>query len=287
MFYWNPPREIFHVPYIDRPVMWYGLLFVLGFVVGYWIVIPMLMTVLQDSQCQESDLRAASRRLADRLMWFVIVGAVVGARLGHVFFYAWPMYKNHPLDILKTWEGGLASHGGVAGILIGLFLFRLTISKLYPKLTFVKLIDILTIPASLGGCFIRLGNFVNQEILGTETSVPWAVVFGDPADGSFPVPRHPVQLYEAGANLLIFFFLWVLWRFPAIRLKTGLIAGIFFILNFGSRIVLEFFKEQQQSLMIDESWLTMGQWLSIPLVVLGGILCLYALLQNRFQKNTF
>lgn len=271
-FYWNPPREMVHIPIIDRPILWYGFLFVLGFVIGYWIVIPMLMMVLTDSGKQQgAALREECKLIADRLSLYVIFGAIVGARLGHVFFYGWPLYKNHPMDIFKIWEGGLASHGGVIGILLALYLFRRTVKAKYPSLTFLKLVDILTVPSMLGGAFIRMGNFVNQEILGLQTTLPWGVVFGNAADGSAPVPRHPVQLYEAIGNIGILFLLLYLWNKDFIRKKDGMLAGIFFVVHFSLRIFFESFKEPQ-SFMIDESWISTGQMLSFPFILLGILL---------------
>ncbi len=282
-FYWNPPREMLRIPLINRPVLWYGFFFVLGFIIGYWIVIPMLAMTLRDNGHNPPELKEECKGLADKLSIYVIFGAIIGARLGHVFFYSWPLYKNHPLDIFKIWEGGLASHGGVLGILLALGIFRYTIKKNYPSLTFLKLVDILTIPSMLGGFFIRIGNFVNQEILGTQTELPWAVVFGDPADGSVPVPRHPVQIYEAIGNLSLFFILILLWNLPGIRKRDGTLAGIFFVLYFSVRIFFESFKEPQ-SFMIEEAWITTGQMLSVPFILLGFVLILFARCKKQSCK---
>jgi phosphatidylglycerol---prolipoprotein diacylglyceryl transferase len=124
------------------------------------------------------------------------------------------------------------------------------------------------IPTAFVACCIRIGNFFNQEILGTITSVPWAVVFGDPFDGSTPAPRHPVQLYEAICYLLTCFILLALWKLKRNKLRPGALVGLFFILIFGSRFIIEFWK-QPQGMMIDESYLQTGQYLSIPFIVAG------------------
>ncbi|MFA6915891.1 MAG: prolipoprotein diacylglyceryl transferase [Parachlamydiales bacterium] len=278
--YWNPNRDIFTIPYIDRPVAWYGLFFILGFIIGYWIVVPMFVRLLKDAGDNRPEAVDECRFLTDKLTWFVIFGTLIGARLGHVFFYYWPYYRAHPLDIFKVWEGGLASHGGIIGILIAIFFYTLSVRKKYPTLTFFTIVDVLCIPSALAGFFIRVGNFINQEILGTETNAPWAVVFGDPADGSIPVPRHPVQLYEGLAVLFLFFVLWTLWWRTNLRKYVGATTGIFFILLFSSRILFEHFKESQ-SIMRDESWITTGQLLSFPFILLGLALVYCSLKQKK------
>jgi prolipoprotein diacylglyceryl transferase len=219
--------------------------------------------------------RAGSQALADRLILYIMMGSIVGARLGHVFFYDWPRYSGHWIDIFKVWEGGLASHGGTIGAILALAFFRWQIGKQYPALSFLVLLDLICIPTAVTACFIRIGNFVNQEILGTVTDMPWAVVFGHPADGSFPMSRHPVQLYEAAAYLATFAFLFTLWRFKGKSLPAGFISGLFFILVFGSRLILENYKEPQ-SLLIDESYWMMGQYLSVPFILMGTLLLTYS-----------
>lgn len=278
--YWNPNREIFTIPVIDRPVAWYGLCFILGFIIGYWIVVPMFVRLLRDAGDNRVEVTDECRLLTDKLTWYVIIGTLVGARLGHVFFYYWPYYREHPLDIIKVWEGGLASHGGIIGILTAIAFYTVSVRKKYPTLTFFTVVDLLCIPSALAGFFIRVGNFINQEILGTETNVPWAVVFGDPADGTLPAPRHPVQLYEGLTALVLFFLLWTLWWKTNIRKYVGATTGVFFILLFSSRVYFEQFKESQ-SIMRDESWISTGQLLSLPFILLGAILLALSLRRKK------
>jgi prolipoprotein diacylglyceryltransferase len=168
----------------------------------------------------------------------------------------------------------LASHGGVAGVMIALFLYQRSIRKQYPEFTFIGLLDMLAVPAPLASFCIRMGNFFNQEILGTPTNVPWAIIFGDPADGSVPQPLHPAQLYEAFAYLITFVILYSLWRKKGLSLRPGLMIGLMFIMIFGARFFVEFFKAHLSSI-IDESFLQMGQYLSIPFVLLGIVFCFY------------
>lgn len=338
-FFWDPPREVFTLPFIDHPIVWYGVLFVLGFILGYYISAPLFArtlrqirtiatcdildwpTLILELQKPESilseqlhgidlskpidpDLKQAivdainqakvprddlsnllpaaiapvkqtSYFLVDRLCWFIVAGTIIGARLGYVFFYDWDRYKEHPLAILKTWEGGLASHGGAIGVLIALYLYQRYISRWYPSFSFLQLLDILCIPTALVAFFIRLGNFMNQEILGTPTTLPWGVVFGHAADGTPPLPRHPVQLYEGFAYLSIFVFLVWIWKTRENTLKTGRISGFFMTLMFSARFLMEFFKEQQDS-VIGESHLQMGQYLSLPFIFLGLFLLYYS-----------
>lgn len=270
-FYWDPPRDIFTVPIIDRPIAWYGFFFVLGFAIGYFLTYQIFKKKLE-GEFPPKEVSDLSLKLTDRLTWFVMGGTIIGARLGHVFFYEWPKYKDHPIDIIKIWEGGLASHGGAIGILASLFLFLHFSKKLYNKLNFVSLIDVLAIPAALGCSLIRVGNFFNQEIIGPPAMVPWAVVFGHPIDGSAPVPRHPTQLYEALAYFAIFLILLLLWKKRGNSLREGVLGGLFFILMCSARFLIEFVKSPFQSHMIDETFLQTGQYLSIPLIIFGFVL---------------
>jgi prolipoprotein diacylglyceryl transferase len=150
-----------------------------------------------------------------------------------------------------------------------LFSYRLRHTE--PSLSSIRLLDFISIPTALAGCCIRLGNFINQEVLGTATDLPWAVVFGHAADHSRPFPRHPVQIYEALFYLAVFFLLWRL-SFRPFFLKTqGKLIGLFLILIFGFRFLIEFFKIEQSRLLTSSS-LTMGQWLSLPALLAGLLL---------------
>jgi phosphatidylglycerol:prolipoprotein diacylglycerol transferase len=348
--YWDPPREAFTLPFLDRPVVWYGVLFVAGFMLGYFILnpplsrflkqsrhlssldildwhalvntlrtsssplvsqlflhfdtaistqlkheAPPLLTLalqqgileglnrcLQHSSLSRDDLqllfgntlalpKQTAYLLTDRLCWFVVAGTVIGARLGEVFFYDWPYFRAHPFEIFQIWRGGLASHGGVLGVVIAVFLYLRYIHHWMPQLSFLRLLDYIAIPSALVACFIRLGNFMNQEILGTPTTLPWGVIFGHPADGSFPLARHPVQLYEAGAYLLTFMILWSLWKKQTFEERPGGLGGLLFIFIFGSRFILEFWKTTQTSLL-ETPILQVGQLLSIPFILFGAFL---------------
>lgn len=226
----------------------------IGFLLGYYLILKPLKAYTLHPQ-----------KFADRILWYILVGTIVGARLGHVFFYEPEQYLAHPLDILKIWEGGLASHGGTIGVLIAIGIFRLSIKKEAPNLTLIRIMDLVAIPTALVAFFIRLGNFFNQEIIGTMTTMPWGVIFGEPFDGAVVVPRHPSQMYEGLSYLLTFFVLWFLQKRPQ---PAGRLTGLFFVLIFTSRFFIEFTKEPQ-SAIIDQSYLQVGQWLSLPFIALG------------------
>lgn len=271
MIYWDPKPEAFTVPWVHWPILWYGLLFALGFIVGFPLFVSILTRFFQQKEplSDASLLKKRAVTLTDRLTVYMVVGTIVGARLGHYLFYERPAdYLRDPWGIFRIWEGGLASHGGVVGILIAVALFHLRIRKAEPLLTPLRLLDFLAVPAAFASCCIRLGNFVNQEILGKPTDLPWAVVFGHPADGGPVVPRHPVQLYEALFYLGVFF---VLWRLSYQKLAEGRLAGLLLVWVFTFRFFVEFLKEEQ-SRLIGDFGLTMGQILSLPVIVVGVVL---------------
>lgn len=229
-------------------VHWYGLLFAAGFFVGLRLMIRIYVREGRDP----AEL--------ERLFGYVVAGVLIGARLGHCLFYDPAYYLAHPLDILKIWEGGLASHGGAAGLVTAVWLFLRRAGG--PDLPW--LLDRLAIPAALGGACIRLGNFMNSEIVGLPTVVPWAVVFAR-VDG---LPRHPVQLYEALAYALIFGGLLGAYHNGAGQ-RPGRLAGWFLVQVFAARFALEFLKMPQAA--YEQGFaLTVGQWLSLPCIVAGA-----------------
>ena len=263
VIYWDPRPEIFILPFFNWPILWYGVIFALGFAVGFPIFVSILTRFLG------KDQKKKATSITDRLTVYMIFGTVIGARLGHFLFYEHPKnYLNDPFEIFRIWEGGLASHGAAIGIVIALILFSYRIRSVEPKLDWIRLLDFVCVPTAFAAFCIRIGNFMNQEILGTPTNLPWGVVFGHPADRSFPVPRHPVQIYEALFYLAVFFFLWKLTFKRHFLITRGKLIGLFLILVFGFRFVIEFFKTEQSHL-ISSSALTMGQILSIPAVLAG------------------
>ena len=230
-------------------IRWYGLFFASTFVYG----ILFFRYMFGREGRQKDDVYD--------LALYVIGGTVVGARLGHVLLYNPHYYLSHPIKIFAVWEGGLASHGAVIGILASVWLY----SRQATGQTFLWVCDRIGLAVPLSGCLIRIGNFFNSEILGTPTGLPWGVVFAR-VD---PLPRHPVQLYEAFCYLVAFLlqFRYYL-NCGGNAGPEGYLFGRFFIFIFGTRFFMEFFKEEQ-TLYETGSALNMGQWLSIPAVLLG------------------
>jgi prolipoprotein diacylglyceryl transferase len=190
----------------------------------------------------------------------MILGTVIGARLGHCLFYNPDYYLSHPLEILMVWKGGLASHGAAIGILTAIYLFV----KKRPKFTYLWVMDRIVITVALAAFFIRMGNLFNSEIVGKPTDLPWGFVFTSIDN----IPRHPAQLYEAIAYLIIFFILFFQYKKQKENIRDGFLFGEFLIGIFGFRFFVEFIKENQ-SLFENSMSLNMGQILSIPLVILG------------------
>jgi len=249
MFHWNMDPEIVRIGFVS--LRYYSLLFMVSFIAGIYI----FRWIYKKEDKPVADI--------DQLFIYMILGTVIGARLGHCLFYDPVYYISNPLRILKVWEGGLASHGAAIGILIALYLY----SKKRPDQPYLWLVDRIVITVALAGFFIRTGNFFNSEIIGVETSVPWAVIF-DRVDS---LPRHAAQLYEAFAYLGIFFVLFQVYKKEGERTARGLLLGLFLILVFGFRFFVENLKENQVA--FEEGMRrNMGQILSIPAVLVGIVL---------------
>ncbi|MEM1093437.1 MAG: prolipoprotein diacylglyceryl transferase [Bacteroidota bacterium] len=259
-FHWNIDPVIVQLgPFALR---WYGLLFATGFVLGFYF----MRYVFQRERKPEADL--------DKLLLYMLAGTVVGARLGHCFFYNPGYFLANPLEILAIHKGGLASHGGAIGIIIALYFY----SKSRPKQPFLWVIDRIAVATALAGVLIRLANFFNSEILGVPTDVAWAVVFERIDD----LPRHPSMLYESISYLLIWGLLFSLYRKLGSRTPHGLLLGLFFILVFSARFFIEFVKESHADFVQYIPFeLHVGQVLSIPLVLAGVYLVVRALPKLR------
>ncbi|MGN1252398.1 MAG: prolipoprotein diacylglyceryl transferase [Muribaculaceae bacterium] len=240
-------------------IRYYSLMFAIGFWLGFNIVAKMFK---HDG--------APENWLFSLLIW-VVCATIIGARLGHVFFYEWDYYSQHPEHIWRTWEGGLASHGGSIAIIIAVFLYSKFTTKLSPLWTF----DRLVIPIALVGALIRIGNLMNSEIYGGPTDLPWGFIFvrGNEWPG---VPVHPTQIYEALCYLALFVVLmWMFWKKHAQR-RPGLIFGVFLTWLFGARFLIEFVKNDQVAREATMT-LNLGQQLSIPFIIIGIGLIIWAM----------
>jgi prolipoprotein diacylglyceryl transferase len=260
-FVWDISPEIFRVG--PLAVRWYGLLFALGFIIGY----ELFQWFFKIEKKNIKDI--------DKLTIVMIIATVVGARLGHCFFYEPQYYLANPIEILMIWKGGLASHGAAIGILLGIWIFVLQ-NKQYKMMW---ILDRLVIAIALSGALIRLGNFFNSEILGLASDSSFAIIFASIDQ----TPRHPVQLYEAFSYLLIFAYLLFVYNRHRIQLPAGRLFGAFLTLVFSARFVLEYFKEFQTSLENDMI-LRMGQVLSIPFVLVGLYFWIKSYLSNKTTK---
>lgn len=256
--YWDVSPDLVQLGPIT--VRWYGLLFAILFAIGYLIA-------RWQFRIEHKDINSL-----DSLLVYMIVGTIVGARLGHCLFYDPAYYLRHPLEILRVWEGGLASHGGAIGVLLAIYLY----TRRHPDQPFLWLLDRVVVPTALGGSLIRLGNLFNSEILGTPSNLPWAFVFLR-VDR---VPRHPAQLYESAAYLVIFIALLLVYRHYRGETPRGLLVGLFFVSVFTMRFLIEFVK-QRQAAYENNLPLSVGQWLSIPFILAGFALLWRALPRQK------
>ncbi len=208
--------------------------------------------------------------VSDQFLLYLVLATIIGARLGHLIFYEnFLFYLQNPWLIFKVWEGGLASHGGIFALLISIYLFYRKIRGLYPQISLFTLSDFVAIPTMLVGVFIRIGNFMNQEIVGKATNLPWGITFLHPMDHAVAVARHPSQLYEAITYLLIFFFLVFYWYKKNGTMNAGRITAIAIFLAFFFRFLIEFTKYEQSVNMMPIGGLLMGHYLSIPMMLFG------------------
>jgi phosphatidylglycerol:prolipoprotein diacylglycerol transferase len=239
-------------------IRYYGIIFVLGFVIGYLILIHL---------AKERKLELTKDELSDLLL-YLIIGIIAGARLFYILFYNLKFYFSNPLEIFALWHGGLSFHGGLVGAVIALLLFCRK-----KKAKFYELADIIVIPTALGLAFGRIGNFLNGELYGRITDVPWAVKFKD-AEGF----RHPSQLYESLKNFFIF---GVLWWVRNKKLPKGFLFWSFVTMYAGLRFIIEFFREPDPQLGFIIFNLSKGQILSIIMFSIG----IYFLFKLKNQRT--
>jgi len=271
---WNADPEIINVFGIS--IRYYGLLFVSGLI----LCIYLLGWIYKREKIPAENL--------EKLSIYSMIGILLGARLGHCLFYEPSYYLSHPLEMILpitfppdggiklSGYQGLASHGGVLGLLIALYIYsRKT------KHSMIDTLDLIAVVAGLSFVFIRLGNFMNSEIIGMPTTKPWGVIF-ERVDN---IPRHPAQLYEAISYFIIFTIMMLLYKKMRARLKNGFLFGLATVLFFTARFLIEFLKENQVGFE-DKMTLNMGQLLSLPFIAVGFVFIIYGLMKTRKLLNS-
>lgn len=232
-------------------IRWYALAYLVGLGLA-WVYVRSFIA---------NPPRAMTARDVDDLVFYAFLGVVLGGRIGYVLFYNFNVYARDPFAILRVWEGGMSFHGGLMGVIVAMFFFCRT-----RKLNFLAVSDAVAVATPIGLFLGRLANFVNAELYGRVTDVPWAVVF--PRAGN--LPRHPSQLYEAVLEgLVLFSVLFVMGRSEKIRLRAGMLAGVFLMGYALSRIVVETVREPDVQIGFLLGGTTMGQWLSVPIFLAG------------------
>jgi phosphatidylglycerol:prolipoprotein diacylglycerol transferase len=244
---------------------WYSLAYLAGILIGYWYLLKLV----------RQPGSPMARRHADDMIFYATLGIIIGGRLAYVLFYQ-PEILRHPLDIFKLWNGGMSFHGGAIGVSLGILYLSWK-----EKLNWLRIHDYVACCVPFGLFFGRLANFVNGELWGKETDVPWAIIF--PSGG--PFARHPSQLYEAFFEGVVLFCIlaFAFWRTKA-RYQPGKLVGLF-LLGYGvARFGVEFFREADAQLMefVQRTGLHMGQWLTLPMI-LGGLYLIFTAKGRRVR----
>lgn len=232
-------------------IRWYALAYIVGLLLG-WRYMRAFVA--------KPPMAMSAQNVDDFFVWATL-GVILGGRVGYVLFYNFNVYIHDPLAMLRVWEGGMSFHGGLIGVIVALWLFARSRS-----LNFIAIGDAIAGAAPIGLFLGRLANFVNAELYGRVTDVPWAFVF--PRGG--PLPRHPSQLYEAALEgVVLFVVLWLLSRNAAVRARTGTLSGVFLIGYALSRVIVETVREPDVQVGYLMGGMTMGQLLSLPILLLG------------------
>jgi phosphatidylglycerol:prolipoprotein diacylglycerol transferase len=251
---------------------WYSLAYLAGIFIGYWYLLRLI----------REPGSPMGRRHADDMVFYAALGIILGGRLGYVLFYNFAEYLRHPIEILKLWDGGMSFHGGVIGTSLGIFYLARK-----EKLSWLRLHDYVACCVPFGLFFGRIANFINQELWGAPTSVPWAVRFQEvtPIGLMLGPPRHPSQLYEAVLEGIVLFAIlaWMFWKTKA-RYEPGKLVGTFLFFYGLFRFGVEFIREPDNQLIAfaQATHLHMGQWLSLPMI-LGGAWLMWTAKKRRVR----
>ena len=234
-------------------IHWYGLMYLVGFLGGLWLGkwrVKSMRTVYPNYPWQDSD--------PDDMLFYIALGVILGGRLGYVLFYQPSYYFHHPLEIFFLWQGGMSFHGGFLGVLTAMALFARKSQK-----SWLQIMDFVAPLVTIGLGAGRLGNFINGELWGRPTDVPWGMIFPKVDE----LPRHPSQLYEFGLEgLALFSILWIFSRKPR---PVGAVSALFLICYGSFRFLVEFTREPDSFLGLLSLGLSMGQWLSLPMIIAG------------------
>ncbi|SYX08954.1 Prolipoprotein diacylglyceryl transferase,prolipoprotein diacylglyceryl transferase,prolipoprotein diacylglyceryl transferase,Prolipoprotein diacylglyceryl transferase [Chlamydia poikilotherma] len=280
VIYWSHSKFLWNSDNLPIRVPWYGLCFSLGILLASILGIYLALS----SYHMEDKKRFSKNQLREALENFALYSLlfiIPGSRIAYILFYGGDFYFKHPQEILKVWNGGLASHGGMVGLILWAIIFSWRYRKKIPVLTFLFLSDLC---ASVFGCaafMIRIGNFMNQEIIGKPTNLPWGIIFSSPTQGSLGVSVHPVQLYEGIGYLLLSIILFFLSYKRYFRLGSGWATSLGLIGISLIRFFAEFFKSHQGKVIGPNSLLTMGQILSLPLFIFGVSLGVACFIKNK------
>ena len=269
---WAPNEKIFSLGPIA--IHWYSMMFLLAFYIGFQI--------LKKIYIKEKKNVA----LLDPFLVHMVLGTIIGARLGEVFFYNWEYFQNNLLEIFLPIKfndsgvdfigfRGLSSHGATIGIIISIFIYKVR----YKYDSVLWIFDRLVIAVAVGGMFVRIGNFFNSEIVGKFTNSDFGVVFLNRGDS---LPRHPAQLYEAFGYLILFVLLVIIYNKSKLSLKKGFIFGFFLTILFTIRFVVEYVKESQGGIEKTLGIISTGQWLSIPFIIIGILLIINSFIIKKY-----
>lgn len=244
-------------------VRWYALAYIVSFILVFWLFAKL-------AKDKDSGLKLSKKQYDDYMTW-VILGVVLGGRLGYVLFYNLPFFIAHPLEIFALWHGGMSFHGGLAGVFLATLLFAYR-----EKVSFLRMLDLAAVVAPMGLFFGRIANFINMEVMGRETNMPWGVVFNGQNEIA---PRHPSPLYEAfGEGIVLFTTMLLLYKYTNLKKRPGAIAGIMGMLYAVIRVICEFFRAPDAQIGFLTSWgLTMGQLLSGVLFMVGLVIFIYSM----------
>jgi len=247
-------------------IHWYGIMYLIGFVLAW---------ILGRMRCRHSQGVWNESNMGD-IIFYCALGVIFGGRIGYILFYNLHYYLHNPAMMLAVWDGGMSFHGGFLGVLVALYFYGRTLSK-----NLVQMTDFIAPLVPLGLAAGRIGNFINGELWGRFTDVPWAMIF--PKD-PLQLPRHPSQLYEFALEGIGLFI--VLWFFSKKPRPTGAVSALFLIGYGLARFIIEFFRQPDPQLgFVAFGWMTRGQELSLPMIILGSIIMLWVY-RGTFKRHT-